>query len=109
MADELVGADKGAIDVSALADRLETSVEVARLWVQNQGPGTFIINAYRMPDARMFGMMITDTVRHASRAYAQALGISEAQAAASIWHGVDAERENHTTELETLEKGERLQ
>lgn len=107
MSAEFVGVVKGAIDLTDQQDRLAASTEIARLWVQDGGPGHFIINAYKMPDARMFGMMITDTVRHAARAYAQSLGISEAQAAASIWRGVDEERENHTTELKTIDRGER--
>ena len=109
MAGDFVGIDKGAIDLSDKEERLAKSTEIARLWVQDGGPGDFFINAYKMPDARMFGMMITDTVRHGARAYAHALGITEAQAAASIWRGVDAERERHTTELETIDPGQRIQ
>jgi hypothetical protein len=108
MAAEFVGIVKGAIDLSEQEERLANSTEIARLWVQDGGPGHFFINASKMPDARMFGMMITDTVRHAARAYACALGITEAQAAASIWRGVDEERERHTTELNTIDPGERI-
>ena len=108
MSEKFVGIEKGAIDLADAKDRLANCIEIARLWAEDQGPGHFIINAYHMPDARMFGMFMTDTIRHAARAYAHALGISEAQAAVSIWSGVDVERENHTTELMTHEKGERL-
>jgi len=108
MAERHVGIMGGAIDLTDREELLSNSVEIARLWVQDQGPGHFFINAYKMPDAGMFGMMITDTVRHAARAYAQALGITEAQAAVSIWRGVDDEREKHTTELNTIDPGERI-
>jgi hypothetical protein len=104
MAAEFVGIAKGAIDLSDQEERLENGTEIARLWIQNAGPGHFFINAYKMAEAGVFGMMITDTIR----AYAHALGISEGEATAGIWQGVDAEREKHTTELNTIDPGERI-
>jgi hypothetical protein len=109
MTAEFIGIEKGAMDLADQHELLENSTEIARLWVQGGGPGHFFINAYKMLDARMFGMMITDTVRHAARAYAHALGVSETEAAANIWRGIDEERERHTTELKTIDPGERIQ
>jgi hypothetical protein len=97
------GPEKGALQVSGIA-ALAKSVEVARLWVENGGPGTFIIDPDRLQSPEMFGMMMTDCVRHAARAYASASGMTEGEALERIWTGLDDERDRHTTDLYTIQE-----
>lgn len=84
-------------------DFLDRSVEVARLWVQNGGPATCIIDPGLLQQPELFGMLMVDTVRHAARAYAQCYGMTEEAALARIWDGLDAEREMNTTPLSTIQ------
>jgi hypothetical protein len=84
-------------------DFLESSVEVARLWVENGGPATCIIQPERLSEPEMFGMLMVDTVRHAARAYSQCYGMPEGEALERVWAGLDAERDQHTTPLDTLQ------
>lgn len=83
-------------------DFLDQSVEVARLWVQNGGPATCIIDPSVLGAPEMFGMLMVDAIRHAARAYAQCYGLTEDAALTRIWAGLDAERDDHTTPLNTI-------
>ena len=80
----------------------EDSFELARIWITNNGPATIAIDAAVEPFA--FGMLMVDTIRHAGRAYAAQHGVPEGEALAAIWAGLDAERDQPTTDLETLQQ-----
>ena len=84
-------------------DFLDQSYEVARLWVENKGPATCIIKPDRLVKPEMFGMLMVDCVRHGARAYSQSLGITEGEALERIFAGLDAERDRHTTDLDTVQ------
>jgi len=92
----------GAISIGEY-DFLDASVEVARLWVEDNGPATCIIQPERLSEPEMFGMLIVDAVRHGARAYSQCYGMSEEEALTRIWKGVDMERAHNTTGLDTLQ------
>jgi hypothetical protein len=77
----------------------EQAFEIARLWVSHRGPSMIYMNAHVMPDPRMFGMLVADTAMQGAKAYAQAHGISETEAMARIWEGLDAERANHSGDI----------
>jgi hypothetical protein len=98
-----VGPVFGAIQVEHIS-QIQSSVEVVRMWVQHEGPGTFVINPDRLEDPEMFGMMMTDCVRHAARAFAIALNITEGEALDRIWCGLDAERDDFTTDINTVQE-----
>ncbi|MEZ0244278.1 MAG: DUF5076 domain-containing protein [Sphingomonas sp.] len=83
--------------VKVLSDK---SVEIARLWVTNGGGSTVFIDARRMPDAGMFGMLLADTANHAANAYAAALGIPHEEALKRVWDGMDGERNNPSGSME---------
>jgi hypothetical protein len=102
---EQTGPTGGAISVFGYDELLQGCVEVARLWVKNKGPATFIINPNRLEKPEMFGMLMTDCVRHAARAYANRMNITEGEALSRIWEGLDAERDRHTTDLTTIKLG----
>jgi hypothetical protein len=82
---------------------LDNSYEVARLWVENGGPATCIIQPERLAEPEMFGMLMVDAIRHAAVAFSQCHGSSEADMLARIWSGLDAERDYETSPIVTLQ------
>lgn len=88
-------------------DFLDGSVEVARLWVENGGPATCLIQPDRLAEPEMFEMLMVDTVRHGARAFAHCYGITEDEALRRIWHGLDAERGRHTSPINTIQDYEK--
>jgi len=93
---------QGAIAVDDF-DFLESSVEVARLWIENEGPATCLIQPDVLQEPEMFGMLMVDTIRHAARAYAQCYGLAEREALTRIWQGVEMESQNTTTDIDTVQ------
>ena len=93
----------GEIDVAGY-DFLDGSREFARLWCEPEGPFSCLIEPRNLgPDPFIFGMAMVDTIRHAARAYAQAVGITEEHALEVIYEGFDAERAKNTTGLDTIQ------
>ncbi len=84
-------------------DFLDQSVEVARLWVENDGPATCLIQPERLAEPEMFGMLMVDAIRHAAVAFSQCHGIPESAALARIWTGLDMERGDPTTPINTVQ------
>jgi len=85
-------------------DFLADSREFARLWAEPGGPMTALINPHHLgADPFLFGMAMVDAMRHAARAWAQAVDIAEADALARIYEGLDAERAGNTTGLDTVQ------
>jgi hypothetical protein len=76
------------------------SVEIARLWVTDRGPSTVFINAGPLADPFAFGVLLADTAHHAAKAYAKAHGMTEEEALAKIWEGLDAERADPSGNME---------
>ena len=88
-------------------DFLDQSCEVARLWVENNGPATCLIQPDRLAQPEMFGMLMVDAIRHGARAFAQAHDIRETEALQRIWSGLEAERDRNTTNLDTVQDFEK--
>ncbi len=87
---------RGEIDVTGI-DILDGAEEFARLWYGPADKATCLIDPHGLaPDPFVFGVVMVDCIRHGAKAYAQAVGISEADALARIWQGFDAERANPT-------------
>ena len=79
------------------ASLIEGAREFLRVWAKEDGPVTCFINPVPLgADPFAFGMALVDVVRHGARAYARAVGISEGEAEARIWEGLDAERAHPT-------------
>jgi hypothetical protein len=86
----------GEIDVADI-DILDGADEFARLWYRPDGKATCVIDPHGLdPDPFVFGLVMVDCIRHGAKAYAQAVGVSEAAALSRIWEGFDAERLNPT-------------
>ena len=92
----------GAIAVEGI-DVLDNSLEVARLWIEDGGPATCLINPEILGEPEMFGLLMVDTIRHAARAYAQCYGMPEDEALGRILEGVQMETASPTTDIETTQ------
>lgn len=85
------------IDLTPYAQNLAGAREFLRLWATEDGPVFCFINPVPIgPDPMAFGLAVVDAIGHAAKAYARAVQISEAEALARIWEGVDAERARPT-------------
>lgn len=85
------------IDLVPYTNMIRGSKEFLRVWAQEGGPVTCFINPVPVGgDPMAFGIALVDCVRHGAKTWARAVGISEAEAEARIWEGIDAERANPT-------------
>ena len=85
------------LDITSAAHLLQGSREFLRMWAQPGGPATCLIDPAALgADPALLGIALVDCVRHGARAWANATGISEDEALARIWFGVDAERQSPT-------------
>jgi len=85
------------LDISGAAHLLQGSREFLRMWARPGGPATCLVDPAALgADPALFGIALVDCARHGARAWANATGITEAEALARIWFGVDAERESPT-------------
>ena len=85
------------LDVSSAAHLLQGSREFLRMWAKPGGPATCLVDPAALgADPALFGIALVDCVRHGARAWANATGISEADALARIWFGFYAERNSPT-------------
>jgi len=99
---------KGEIDVSPF-DFLDRSQEFARLWAEQGGPMTCIIEPRALgPDPFLFGMALVDAVRHGAKAYSHATGVPEDQALVRIWKdSMPSGRARPTSPLRSIWTGAR--
>lgn len=85
------------IDLQPYAQNLAGAREFLRMWATPDGPVFCFINPVPVgADPMGFGLAIVDAIGHAAKAYAKAVQITEAEALARIWEGVDAERARPT-------------
>lgn len=82
----------GAISLKLAPLLGKDSAEVARIWVTDRKGSTVLIDAGVLADPEMFGVLMADTIAHGAKAHARALGMSEEEAAALIWRGLDTAR-----------------
>jgi Domain of unknown function (DUF5076) len=83
------------IDLVPYAGMLGNSREFLRVWAKEGGPVTCFINPVPVGgDPIGYGIALVDCIRHGAKTWARATGISETEAEARIWEGIDAERAN---------------
>ena len=81
------------IDLAPFADMLAGTREFLRVWVKEDGPVSVFVNPRPIgADPAAFGVALVDCIRHAAMTYANVTALSEKEALARIWEGVDAER-----------------
>ena len=83
----------------------DESHEVARIWITNGGGSSVWINAGILEDPRVFGYLMSDTVRHAARAYAAAGDLDEEDALQAIVDGLAEELREQFGDMTTIEEG----
>ena len=67
------------------------SWEVARVWITN-GAGSHVwIAAWALDDAKSFGHLMAETIRHGAKAYATTYALDEAETLQKIVDGVGEE------------------
>lgn len=95
------------LELSGTGDLLRGGQEFLRMWTTPGGPVICLIDPRPIgTDPFAFGIALTDCVRHGAKAYAHATGISETDALARIWAGIDAERASPTdTPTDLSDKG----
>jgi len=86
----------------------EHAAEVARIWVTDGGGATVLIDPGVLGDAEMFGVLMADTIDHAAKAHAAAMDMTEEQAAALMWRGVDRARGAADRNSSDLDQGGRI-
>lgn len=91
------------INLTSKADLLQGSKEFLRMWYDGNRVLCFLNPAQLEADPMALGVALVDAVRHGARAWAHAVNISEAEAEARIWEGLDAERATPTDPGQTLE------
>lgn len=85
------------LDISQVGHLLQGSREFLRMWHRPGGDATCLIDPAALdPDPAAFGIALVDCARHGARAWANATGVTEAEALERIWFGVDAERGSPT-------------
>ena len=93
----------GEIDVSGFSE-LGGAKEFLRMWNPEEGGAFCFVQPENLkPDPFAFGMMMIDAMKHAARAWSQAVNISEEEALARILEGFDAEREMSRTDIKQLD------
>ena len=81
------------IDLTRHGHLVEGATEFLRLWATPDGLFTCFVNPRPLgPDPRLLGVALAEAVEHGARAYARLTGITQDEAAARIWEGVDADR-----------------
>ncbi|MFA5969350.1 MAG: DUF5076 domain-containing protein [Sphingomonas sp.] len=87
------------IDLAPYAQNLGGAREFLRMWATPAGANFTFINPVPVgADPAGFGAALVDAVHQAAKVYAQAVQLTEAQALARIWEGVDAERGGTTAD-----------
>ncbi|MGQ0560030.1 MAG: DUF5076 domain-containing protein [Sphingosinicella sp.] len=83
----------------------EDSHEVVRVWITQNAGSSVWIAAYLLEDPRVFGYLISDTVRHAARAYAGTYGLDEDEALQAIVDGLAEELREQFGSIDTIQEG----
>jgi hypothetical protein len=83
----------------------DQSHEIMRVWVTNGAGSSVWINAGAIGDPLVFGYLMSDTIRHAARAYATTWSLDEDQALEAIVAGLSAELRNQLGEITTIREG----
>ena len=95
----------GEIDVSGISE-LERAKEFLRMWKPKDSGAICIVEPRNLqPDPFIFGMLMVDAIKHAARAWSQAVNITEEEALARIFEGFDAERGMSTDDIRQLSGG----
>jgi hypothetical protein len=94
-----------AISVEGSDQLSSESSEVARIWITNNAGSTVWIDASLLEDPKIFGYLMSDTIRHAARAYATTWAMDENEALQAIVDGLTEELRHQFGEISTIQEG----
>ena len=94
-----------ALDLSNGGTLTDQSHEVMRVWVTNGAGSNVWINATLLEDPHVFGFLMSDTIRHAARAYATTWGKDEREMLEQIVAGLSEELRHQEGEITTIQEG----
>ena len=94
-----------AISVEGSAELNDASSEIARIWITDKAGSTIWIRAQLLEDPKVFGYLMSDTIRHGARAYATTWGLDEAQALQAIVDGLTEELRKQAGNITTIQEG----
>ena len=94
-----------AISVEGSAELTSESSEVARIWVTDNAGSTTWINASILEDPKVFGYLMSDTIRNAAQAYATDWNMAENVALQAIVDGIAEELRSEFAKAFTVRKG----
>ena len=81
------------------------SSEIMRVWITNNAGSSVWIRAQALEDPRAFGYLMSDTIRHAARAYATTWSIDEDEALQAIIDGLTEELREQFGAITTIQEG----
>ena len=93
------------ISVEGSHELTSESSEVARIWITHNGGSTVWINASILEDPKVFGYLMSDTIRNGARAYATTWNMDEDKALQAIVDGVAEELRHQFGKVTTIQKG----
>lgn len=94
-----------ALDVSQGGVLTDQSHEIMRVWVTNGAGSSVWIDARLLEDPHVFGYLMSDTIRHAARAYATTWGKDEREMLEQIVAGLSEELRHQEGEITTTQEG----
>ena len=82
--------------LTGIKHTIANSDEVVRIFMGRGGPATYMVDAARIAEPFMLGMICADLTRHGAMAFAEARGMDAQVALEAIVAGFAAELENPT-------------
>ncbi len=83
----------------------EQSHEIMRVWVTNGEGSSVWIDARALEDPVVFGYLMSDTIRHAAKAYATTWGRDESAMLEAIVGGLSEELRHQVGSITTIQEG----
>ena len=96
---------KHAIKLENGDDLTDDSWEIARIWITNNNGSHVWIAAWALDDARSFGQLMAETIRHGARAYATTYELDEPETLQEIVDGVSEELREQFSSITTIQEG----
>jgi hypothetical protein len=84
------------LGLDGLEDMLSDTDEIVRIFMGREGPNTLLVDAERIGEPFILGMLCVDLMKHGAMAFAQAQGVDPEEGLQSILSGLMEELQNPT-------------
>ncbi len=88
--------DYTELALGGIEHTIANSDEIVRIFMGRGGPATYMVDAARITEPFMLGMICADLTRHGAMAFAHAKGMDPQEALEAIIAGLWAELQNPT-------------